>query len=421
MKRMRKRKWIEPLKTALIVILALIAVLLGRETGVVPAARSALSSAASPAEESGVSGETLQNLRSARAAEPEALCVCQPSGRTGIMWDESALNAAFERFSAALAEAIGTAAASGEETEAELLTALQNYGVFFSYRTALPPETLALWLGTSPGAGMLRDDISMLFLSAGERAVTLHCRTDSGMLYRCETAVQPETLRARMEDYQPNGARFAIEDPRLAALSPDFMLLSELPAMPPASVSAVPVSALDCNRLARLFGMNSYVMTGYSESDGTAVYIDGELTLRVSPDAVMQFRRTGAVNAADADPGADAAKAWAFASGALSGLCGDAAFSYAGKTETASGTVFRFEYALNGIRVSAPAAAEITVSGGNVVYAVCRPLAFSLSEGTETLLPLYQAAAIASAGGASRPAPFYAETEDGLHCLWIYD
>ena len=88
------------------------------------------------------------------AAEPMSIVVTPEDGiHDAAMYDSRALDEAYSRYSAALAEALGSAGEPEEVGENEWVSALHGPGVYFDYYTDCQLSSLAIWLGSEMNGG----------------------------------------------------------------------------------------------------------------------------------------------------------------------------------------------------------------------------------------------------------------------------
>lgn len=364
------------------------------------------------------------SVEGAAALRPRAVMVCYPDGgRAASAYDGEATDAAFLHFAALLGEALGSAGAPQDISETEFRALAEAGSVFVDLGADIQLDLLTGWLG----AGVFAEsDMSadILYLGLSEGDVILCFRSGSGGFCRCETVAQGEALRDRMEDFFPSGdAAFAYENARLEGVEPYMVVLEETPEVSAVSAAsardeAAPETFLDA------VGMNFFVASYYDEADGTAVYVEEEKTLRLSPDGVLSYRDGGAAeDASRAESLSDAVnRAFLLAQGSAGAYCGDARLMFAGAGQDGSGksTVY-FDYCVNGIpvRLAEGHAAVVEVAGGELLRAVVTLRRYTVSGETETVLPMYRAAAIAAAGEGGSPALIYADSGTAVKCVWI--
>ena len=420
---MDKERIRHALRLLLIAALLVSAVLLARETGDYRRAFERISGTAAETEESGEILPGLSAAELARSVRPRTVLVRLPDGGTAASaYAGEETEAAFHRFSAILGEALGSAGEPEEIDENTFRAGLDAGCVFVDFFCNEPLGLLAHWLGSEMQSAAALSEARFLYLGLTDSAAQLCFRGSDGGFFRCSTAAISETLAARMAEMQGVSAHFAYEDPDLARLEPYTVLLAELPAIPSAAGFTVR-DGIDTAELMRAVGMNSYVASSYLEADGTRVFIDGEKSLRIAPDATVTFRASPAEDGDRIAEGMQTAVSYACAAAVQS------TGRYAGQAEILlTGVSFdgedeytvTFDYCIGGIplRLTDGSAAQIRLRGGQLVQMNLVLRSYVLTGGTETLLPMRQAAAIANASGVS-PTLVYADRGDRVECVWI--
>ena len=227
---MDKRKLLSIGRKLLMVVLLAAAVLLLRETGYLHGLRERLLPIAAEDAENTAGADTAYTKPTGTIL-PSAAVVCLPDGgRFGTLYDTEDVTAVYHRFSADLGEALGSAGAPSEMTEADFRRdCLNGCGLFLRYPCPCPLELLTAWLGAEMTGVSAGHRAELLFLRAEETVVELCYRTEGGTYYRCATAVSPEGLRSRTAEYTSNGTRFAFETEGLSG--PDICAVLPLGAM----------------------------------------------------------------------------------------------------------------------------------------------------------------------------------------------
>lgn len=417
---MTKQKAIDWLRRGAIVLLFITALLLLRHTGYYAGFRDMLRGGADTA--GSADAGTGEMTHAAVNAQPLAATVCGPEGgaRYGAAYDDDTA-AVFRRFSVELGEALGSAGDPVELDEESFRALLSGCGVSFRFAAPLQLRLLAGWLGTEMNGAAAPDSASLICLFASETEVVLCYRTAEGRVFRCATAAKPDALLARTAEYPPNGALFVWETDLTEG--GDFLLLQDTPDYPVVKSAVSLPQGEERNALLRAMGMNSFVASSYSESDGTVVYVNGETSLRLNPSGTIFFRRAASPDAGDSvDLAAAVDVAWRAAERSIALYCGDAAVSFYGASynESQRTVTVLLDYTVGGVPVSLSSghAAEIVLRGGTLIQARLQLRSFSLTEETTALLPCLQAAAIAVARDAS-PTLVYADAGDATECMWV--
>ena len=364
------------------------------------------------------------SVEGAAALRPRAVMVCYADGsRAASACDGEATEEAFLHFAALLGEALGSAGAPQEIEEAEFRALAEAGSVFVDLGAPIQLDLLTGWLGAGVFAESDRS-ADILYLGLSEEDVLLCFRGADGGFYRCDTVAQGEALRARMGDLLLSGdAAFAYENARLEGVEPYMVILEETPDVPAVSAASARDEAAP-EALLEAVGMNFFVASYYDEADGTAVYVEEEKTLRLSPDGVLSYRDGGAIEDASRQGSLSDAvyRAFLLARGSAGAYCGDARLMFAGAEWSGGGacTVY-FDYCVNGIpvRLAEGHAATVEIAGGELLRATVALRRYSASGEAETVLPMYRAAAIAAADGGGSPALIYADSGTAVKCIWI--
>ena len=226
------------------------------------------------------------------AAEPLSMMLTPEAGaHCGIMYSEDELSDAYERYSATLAEALGSSGEPQEISEQEWRAALGETGVFFDFYCDFQLSSLAIWLGTDisgSAAGHTARRIC-IYLDEGQVWLSYIRSRDSGGFYRCSTSVSASEFAARVDESLPNGAEYAFE------LSPSYDALDPYTVLVQGTIRLDMLSSENSLRYAgneelfAAFGLNSLLASTYPESDGTQVSVEGEATLRLGSAGELKY------------------------------------------------------------------------------------------------------------------------------------
>ncbi len=420
MREQRIRDWG---RRALIALLLVSAVLLLRRTGYYDGIRSRIESSRIVRTERNPEAEAAQP-RSAEALMPLAISVrsAEGGGRYGAAYNHDQTAAVFRRFSVDLGEALGSAGAPAECAEEGFRACLDRCSVAMQFACPVRLELLSGWLGVEMSSAAAEHTTQLLCLSASESEALICYRTEDGLCYACTTAVSAEGFRSRAAEYTPNGAGYAWESNRYG-LEGYTLLLQELPDIPVLR-SAVPLPReSETDAMLTSMGMNSFVASSYSESDGTMVYVSDEATLRISPTGTVLFRRAGTPEV-DTDDGITAAvsRAWDVAETCLGKFTGAGTLRVTGAVWNPAQRSYTvtMDFFVNGIpvRLASGHAAELVIRGGKVLQAQLELRRFTRTSERSELLPCLQAAAIA-AGAQGRPELIYADAGEATECRWV--
>lgn len=414
----KRKKLIERAKNLVIIALLISAALLLRASGYISL------SGRRPSQETASGGQTgaAESAAAALPVSPAGMVISPAEGsRCAYYYSSEQLTDAFESFAAPLAEALGSAGQLRELTRAQWQQRLLGVGVYFDFSCAQPLTLLSALLGSTAGeAGAC--SAGALLLSCTDGGVEL-CFADADGTYRaCSTGVSASAVLSRAESFGADGAYFAFTSDKFPGLDPDTVIFAA-DMQPRAALSENAAASVELDSLMSGLGMNSYVIRPYTEADGTRVYVESGKTLRVGADGKISFR-DGAPPAGETGPDEAVLLAASLVQQTLLPVCGDAKLCFAGLSEADGAYSVRFDYTVNGIVTELPdgyPAALVTVSAGEVARLELQPRRYTLTQEARPLLPMAQAAAIASSRGAQRLWLAYLDSGNSASCEWVTD
>ena len=174
---------------------------------------------------------------------------------------------------------------------------LEEQGFLLEYDGQVPLTAMRAWSGASPGEDELA--FSRLVLLAEEDRVDLLLETEEGEWFRFSTAAASEKLQTALEECDPDGSYFAMEDPNLSVLAPDQPVPSSAIKLPvyECKVADVITGAVSGGEMPRAllecFSMNPYLAKRYAAGEDMAVFVQGNYSLRLSGDGTVQFTVDG--------------------------------------------------------------------------------------------------------------------------------
>ncbi len=342
------------------------------------------------------------------AAQPMEISVRNSMGRTTAIWNFDMLDALFETLGSMLGQALDTAGAFSSVSEARLQDALSGPSVYFFYDALLPADLLASWLDASMEDG--GPNASAYILAVEDAAVTLYLSGDG--CYAAATGVQAEALSSLLEQYRPDGSRFAFEDG--STLEGLTLLPGDDPSVFSAAVSN-PCDTRFMEDLATDLGFNPYSDASYTDASGTAHFAESNCTLQIDADGQLLLSSTASDRFLAAGDELDALveEARSLVSLIAGASSGDARIYLTGVMQDGDMAQCTFDYILSGIPVSVSGghAATVTFQGQAVTQLQMRVATYTQTTELLYLLPIESAAAILSAG--SRLALQYSDTGTG--------
>ncbi|MBP3634243.1 MAG: hypothetical protein J6J43_06695 [Oscillospiraceae bacterium] len=347
------------------------------------------------------------------AAQPIAISVMGPSGRSTAMWDFAELDDAFERFSPILGQAMEDAGNFAQVSTPQVQAALSESSVYFRYSSALPADLLASWLDAKLGAAIGATDTCIL--SASEDTLSLYLLGEKR--YCAKTQIPSDVLLPLLERSEPDGSRFCFEsDFPLAPLS---LLPGTEPAVPAVTASN-PCEGDYLITLATELGFNPYGEGRYTDDSGTVLFSETNASVTISPEGLVTFTSTGEHFVADSlQPEALAETARQLTHTVIESVPGEGRLYLSALEREGDVTVCRFDYLISGIPVqTSRAAAAVTFTGQRVTQAVVQVYSFTGTGRTIYPLPTTQAAALLPEGSKLEMA-YFINADQTLSAGWI--
>ena len=425
---MRRRNWLERAKSLLIALLAL--TVLALTVLALPAKTVTdtpwLAALVRPfASVMGISQGDLSPAPMADAADvtgaaqPVAVSVRNPAGRTSFQFDAAALDAAFEQFGAALGQALETAQEPQRTTALRIQTALGKTSVAFRYPGEISAALTASWLQVETA---LDETLcaQWLILASEDTAVNLYLAGSE--LFVCQTQLGGDALEQLLQSCTPDGSFFAFEDAqaRFSSVEPLSLLPGQTPQLR-AAEAANPCDARFSDALAATLGFNPYGDARYTDDAGNTTYTETGYALSISASGELLLRSDAQSTRFQAASGEQAELvecARRLLSTMTAGIGSDARLYLTDLAQSGSESVCTFDYFLSGIPVL-PAGgygAEVRFSGTSIVQVRLVLRAYTLTTQTLSVLPPAQAAAILPEGSALRLV--YSDTSAGITAGW---
>ena len=425
---MRRRKWLERAKSLLIAVLALTVLAL---TVLALPAKTVTDTpwlAALVRPFASVMGLTQGELTATPmadaasvtgAAQPVAVSVRNPAGRTSFQFDTAALDTAFEQFGAALGQALEGAQEPQRTTALRIQTALGKTSVAFRYPGEISPALAASWLQVETA---LDESVraQWLILANEDAAVNLCLVGDE--LFVCQTQLDGDALEQLLQSCTPDGSFFAFEDAqaRFSSVEPLSLLPGQTPQIH-AAEAANPCDARFSDALAATLGFNPYGDARYTDDAGNTTYTETGYALSISASGELLLRadvQSTRFQAASGEQAELVECARSLLSAMTAGVNSDARLYLTDLEQNGSESVCTFDYFLSGIPVL-PAGgygAEVRFSGTSIVQVRLVLRAYTLTTQTLSVLPPAQAAAILPEGSALRLV--YSDTSAGITAGW---
>ncbi|MDR0905196.1 MAG: hypothetical protein LBN00_03310 [Oscillospiraceae bacterium] len=350
----------EKIKTALIAVLLVTAVLLAQFTGIF----GELTEGFKRAPAGGASAPIDDGTVSVEAARPTVIVVTDAAGARAVAkYDSAAVDTVYERTVSLMGEALSSADEIRRCPEDEWRQALSRSNVMFEYYNAAPLELIGKWLGAQNGFDVGELPVSRLCFAWG--GSKLYFQSGDGF-YRAETASLGGEVSVAGEYRAENAYQFELD----ADSSAPYLILTA-DAHHPTLITSNPFERTEnTTAILAAFGVDGTQKAGYTESDGTQVYVSNVFTVSVSTDGILTYHRSAATNDSNAIGVVDGVElARVAAQRVLDAYSGDARVRFSGASGTGNKLTVTFDYFLAGGRVFLPKsdnAAAVTITNGTI-------------------------------------------------------
>lgn len=358
------------------------------------------------------------------AAVPIRMTVRTQAGLYGAQYDDEAVSALFDMAGPLLGEALryagepeplGEAMANAGETrrsvsvdpslsadEGQWRALLGSPHIYFCYALPVPLSVLGSWLTPEESSSGLEGSARHILLTAFSSGTVVLCWQDeSGGFYLSETGLDASLhLDHIVESVTPNNAFFAFEGGALSGGVYPYTLFTGQDLYAPAYLSTDPVPISDSAQISRLLDALSFSDLNRAEGSDSAIYVDGDDTVRLYPNGMVRCHTVQGRYAAA--PGLEGAveSAWSLASAALEPFTGEARLYLHSVQERGGAYTVSFGYLLNGspvIMSDRDWCAQFTVQDGAVSEFTLYLRAYSLAGQDALLLPEEKAVAALAA------------------------
>lgn len=386
-RRRRHRKWMETLKSVLIVLLTLSAVyltLLTLDYSKVSWAPLQGVLALFRPEREQTPSDTFSPAQFSIIPKPVRLAVCDGTDRLAVQYDSQQTDLLYDTLNILLTEALASASSPQKVAESAWRNALQAPGVWFDFLGPVPLEALYAWLGEGgSNPALVHSARRMAVALDGDGQVRLYYHNESdGLYYACATTVVYEAhMDTLISGYGGNGVCYVFEledNSGYQALDP-YVLLSSGTLSPAVYHASNPLAEIDEALVADLqqaLFFQPQSNSVYPVANGIRIR-EGRETLELSRDGTISYHggdgdsaRYPISGGGDGDLPALAEATWRLAADTVGRWCG-AARLYLMRMEVQEdgSTLVCYGYSLNGAEVALSGgrcAAQFTISGGQI-------------------------------------------------------
>ena len=411
MDKAKHRRVIEWVKTFVIVLLVVSALLLGVQTGQFDELIGAIPFFGSVARfmSSNQPGSESPASSIIEAARPHVIVITDDEGaRCGVKYDTVLRNEVYDRMSIIVSEALGSVSEPVEISQAQWRTALSRTGVYFEYAIPVKLSILYGWLGARMPENI--NDVSlkrMLVTFGDERNRVYYYDMDNDLYFGADTA---STAGRTQEQMMPDAAyeiQFAFETDLAAGLTaPDTVLFKGNSTHPDIQATAAGSAEQLMDLIIEAVGHSYDSYSFYSIDGGTLVCVGTQFRIRADAQGFVFYRRTDGYPTLTNETqtyseGESIERARLVVSETIGKVSGNAVVFFE-SIETISENIHivNFNYCIAGGRVFLREnnyAARITIMSGVVIEAELNYKSYSLTDETTRLLPEPQA--FAAAGG----------------------
>ena len=385
--RRRRRRGVEALKSLLILLLSLSAVYLTLlaldysrvEWGPIQAVLSLFRQ-----EQEQAPSDAVLPGQASISPTPVRLAVCDGTDRFASQYDSQQTSQLFEELSILLSEALASAQAPRQVSEASWRQALQAPGVWFDFLGAVPLEALHAWMGADGTPAALTHSARRMAvaLDGGGQPCLFYQNADNGLYYACSTGVAWEGhMDGMVRGYGGNGCSFVFElgaDSGYEGLDP-YVLLSPGALQPPVYRVSDPLSGLDSATVASIQQALLFQAQGYPVANGIRIR-EGRETLELGNDGMAVYHsgdeEPPRYPVGEGDVSLLVETTWPLAADTVGRWCGEARLYLKGVEALDDGSLrVSYGYSLNGAEAVLPGgvpAASFTVRDGQIAdYALC--------------------------------------------------
>lgn len=412
----KTNKAVERVKTALIVLLTISALLLGWQTGLYHDVANSIPFIGSFADfVMGSSGAEISSGTQIReAARPMCIVITsKDGGRFGARYDTDARNAAYDRVISIVGETLGSAARPTEVGEDEWRNALSGPGVYFEYYMPVKLSILDGWIDARMPDTTEDALVRRLVVAIGEDRSRLYYQDDeSGLFYGADTASAAGKAQ-ELDVFSANGAIFAFETGTTGAGNAPYVLITGERDFPNLRASAAGSAEELLEISVSALGHGHETHTVFQEMDGTR-WVGTQFNIIVDSFGRVLYRnsdvpRQGEWQSAPGE-GQSIELARMLVAETIGAVCGDAEVFYDSSEYGARGSIsvyFTYFAAVGCVVLSDDEyAAKITLVAGVVTEAELNYRNFTFDGEYTRLLPEIQT--LAAAGGEF--TLFYSDT-----------
>jgi hypothetical protein len=276
----KKKKHTERIKSALIVLLLISAVVLGGVSGLFRGLYDdgALSGWISGFFDRGGNDKPEESVKSEAAAKPLSIVVTnEAGGHYGVKYDVDKVDSVYIRTRDTFREAIGSADLPAVTDRAVWQSALQEPGVYYEYLDPVRLSILCEWYGTSLNEEWGDTLVRRLCVTINENGNKLYYQNDEdGNIYAASTAARGSAAELT-ESFAENNAVFVFEVPGLETSKNLYMMLLPDVQTHPVLEAKNPLLDEQLQKAFAALGVSEHIIDSYPGPGGETVYVGKDL------------------------------------------------------------------------------------------------------------------------------------------------
>lgn len=223
---------------------------------------------------------------------PQSVSIKNKVGRFGAVYDEVAIQTAYERIESVLQQAVQTAEHGARVDEASWRSAIQTeMSVLCDFGCDVPMSVFSFWMGRNGQKEFEPYRVRYLCLAAEDGITYLFGKDYAGQTRFCFlTGVSEKALSESIGEVQPNNISLAIESNLPAA--PELLLSAKAKIQTLIARNTLPgIAEENVAALLKLVNLNPNTVSRHEEQDGTRIFVGDSSTLKLSPNGMVEYRR----------------------------------------------------------------------------------------------------------------------------------
>ena len=213
-------------------------------------------------------------------------------GRCVFQYNADSMSSTYSHLGTAVSEALGSSEGFEPADEEQWRSALAKEGLYLDYGADVPLEILSAWMGTSAPENFEGKTAHRILLAKNGDKTDLYIMPgESGEVFRCSTALRFATLSSVFAGMEPTGGSFAFElGDGFEKLQPYNLIINREYTAKTLNVLIPAASSDSVKNLLKALDVNTAKASPYPEADGTLVYVESDCTVRLSGDGFLTYK-----------------------------------------------------------------------------------------------------------------------------------